>query len=290
MEPSYARFPLPKEPRGLAKVGQPKLAALVALVFTGVLVGLEWLMGHPEPLRHLFMMPIWIGIRLGGLGVGLALLGAITTLHLGVDHYVLGKGGETLWLHASLRFIGMSAALFLISQVESALSRTQQLALYDPLTGVLNRRALMQFGHHGIARARRAEDQLVVMLIDCDNFKAINDKYGHDVGDRILQCLARVLEEETRYGDVVARLGGDEFVVILRDVTDHAAAAFHLRIAAAFRESTAWLGENLSISAGPAFLGPDGQTVEELIASADRSMYRMKARSRERTAVVTVER
>jgi diguanylate cyclase (GGDEF)-like protein len=285
---TYASQPMLHARPNLASRYPKHWATLMALLLSGFLVGVEWLMGHPEPLRQLFIMPLWIGIRLGGRGVGWALFAGITGLHLATDFYVVGKTGEALILDTSLRFIGLGAALVLITQVEAALQRSQQLAMYDPLTGLLNRRALMQFAHHGLARASRAEDRLVVMLIDCDNFKGINDKYGHEAGDRILQTLARILERETRYGDIVARLGGDEFVVILQDVTDHAAAAFHLRIAAAFREATSWVGEDLSISAGPAFLGTDGRTVEELIAAADRSMYKYKGLARSRTQAVAM--
>ena len=288
--PTYAAVLHPDQPKSFSEEHPATWATFLALGITGVLVGLEWLMGHPEAMRQLYIMPLWIAVRLGGRPVAITLLLGICALHTATDFYVLGHAGQQLWLSSALRLIGFGAVLILIQQVESALERSQQLAMYDPLTGVLNRRALIQFSQYGIGRAKRSRAGLAVMLIDCDNFKAINDQHGHEMGDRILRTLARVLESETRHGDIVARIGGDEFVVVLQDVSDHAAAAFHLRVSAAFRDATSFVGEPVSVSVGPAFLGEDGSTIDELLASADRSMYRLKGKAKERAqAVVSLE-
>jgi diguanylate cyclase (GGDEF)-like protein len=145
----------------------------------------------------------------------------------------------------------------------------EQSSLLDPLTGVLNRRGLMAALHREHERVLRGRGSMSVMLIDVDDFKALNDTQGHAAGDQALRDIARAITEAVRAIDHVGRLGGDEFLVVVPD-TDHAAGA-------ALAERIAHLPVEVGLSVGHATLRP-GETAEQLLARADAEMYERKRR------------
>jgi diguanylate cyclase (GGDEF)-like protein/putative nucleotidyltransferase with HDIG domain len=172
------------------------------------------------------------------------------------------------------------------SVVHNALvfERTQEQAFKDGLTGLANPRALQFQVARELGRARRTSSQFSLVLLDLDDFKIINDEYGHLAGDRALQEVARVLRQTTRPYDTCIRYGGDEFVVLLsscggaeanerRRQLQDAVAAISLR-ADDGREIA------LRVSAGASVFPEDGDTYERLLARADRRMYRNKAESK----------
>ena len=172
------------------------------------------------------------------------------------------------------------------SVVHNALlfERTEEQAFKDGLTGLANPRALQFQVARELGRARRTSSQFSLVLLDLDDFKIINDEYGHLVGDRALQEVARVLRQTTRPYDTCIRYGGDEFVVLLsscggaeaderRRQLQEAVAAISLR-AEDGREIA------LRVSAGASVFPEDGDTYERLLARADRRMYRNKAESK----------
>ncbi len=157
-------------------------------------------------------------------------------------------------------------ALLRIYSVEEA----HRLSLVDPLTGLANRRHMQVLMRHVWASARRGK-RFSVVLIDIDNFKAINDTLGHLVGDRILREVAEVLQEEVRGSDLVVRFGGDEFLIVLPEEGGEGASALVRRIQARLAGTT-------EISAGVAEYHPELASIDELLAAADRKLYAMKRR------------
>ncbi len=155
----------------------------------------------------------------------------------------------------------------------------RDLAHHDHLTGLPNRGLLFDRLTLAIAQAHRLASQLAVLFLDLDDFKAVNDSFGHAFGDRVLVDLARSLRGCVRAGDTVARLGGDEFVVLLDPVGGADDAA---RVAAKLRDSMrlpirvdgrqAWLTASIGISVYPG----DGTSADALMSSADAAMYRDK--------------
>lgn len=157
----------------------------------------------------------------------------------------------------------------------------EEIALRDPLTGALNRRALERFGRLEVARAERYSFPLALAIFDMDHFKELNDNFGHPVGDRALTLFADALRAGVREMDVVARLGGDEFVVLMPH-TDPAGAwttVRRLREAAerAVRERLPEAQPQPGASAGFAVYPDEGVAgFEELMARADAALYRAK--------------
>ena len=166
------------------------------------------------------------------------------------------------------------------------LSETHRLARDDDLTGVLNRRSLMERLDGEMAEAARHGDIFAVVLCDVDGLKAVNDTAGHLAGNEVLTKVARLMRESVRAEDVVARFGGDEFVLLLPRTGLLPAQAVVGRIEARLREETYhWAGRDHplpSVSFGIAWFPEDGRTDDALLACADERMYEDKARSRAR--------
>jgi diguanylate cyclase (GGDEF)-like protein len=159
----------------------------------------------------------------------------------------------------------------------------EQLANKDALTGLSNRSRLMEQMNNAIGHAARVNGQLVVMFVDLDHFKAVNDTLGHAAGDELLRECANRLMECIRDADIVARLGGDEFVVLLTEVTDSAVgSAIADRMIHLLTKPYHLRGQDAQTSAsiGICVYPADGQDVTTLMKNADIAMYQAKALGR----------
>ena len=170
-----------------------------------------------------------------------------------------------------------------ITDRKQAEDRLLHLAQHDPLTGLPNRTFLSENLTRLLSVAGRHEGVLALHFLDLDRFKAVNDVFGHQVGDRLLKAVARRLVEAVRAGDVVARLGGDEFAVLQVGVGDPAeASALAARITEALAQPFVLNGRELAISAsiGITLHPRDGRSANELLRNADLAMYQAKAEGR----------
>lgn len=156
-------------------------------------------------------------------------------------------------------------------------------AFHDALTGLPNRALFNDRLEHGFAQAQRNGWALVVMFVDLDDFKMVNDSYGHDVGDGVLQAVAQRLTQNVRGEDTVSRLGGDEFLCLLTEVRDEASiAAIAGKLIHAIQAPCHMHIDDLDISPsvkasiGISIFPKDGSSVEALVKSADKAMYRAK--------------
>lgn len=155
--------------------------------------------------------------------------------------------------------------------------QVRTLSMTDPLTGLANRRQLERDLAREFAAARRGRPLLAV-IFDLDNFKTYNDRYGHLAGDEVLKIFGKILNIETRAMNQAVRYGGDEFVVLLSDTPRSGAEIFIERVAWRFQEELEAAGrDEITVSAGIAEFRQEMRRVEELIADADRSLYRVKA-------------
>ncbi|MBE0568407.1 MAG: diguanylate cyclase [Deltaproteobacteria bacterium] len=164
-----------------------------------------------------------------------------------------------------------------IAQVKT--EEAQKIALQDALTGLPNRVSYEQHLTHGIIQAKRHGWGLAVLFIDIDEFKKINDSYGHDLGDKVLREVANRLKSFVRDEDIVSRWGGDEFVCLLFEVQQEAdvtrlAEKMIIRIA----DTCDFNGISLSLRAsiGIATYPEDGDTADVLFKKADTAMYKAK--------------
>ena len=201
------------------------------------------------------------------------------------------KTGETIWglMSASLIEIdGMPCAMTItrdISRAKAADDEIRNLAFYDTLTGLPNRRLLQEHLHQAMASSRRTGRMCAMLFVDLDNFKTLNDTLGHQTGDLLLQEAARRLAACVREADTVGRLGGDEFVLMLTDLSDLP------EVAAAQAKA---VGENIltniaqpyllqgrecrsSASIGISVFGDKQDSASDLLQQADIAMYQAKS-------------
>ena len=159
-------------------------------------------------------------------------------------------------------------------------TQLEYMARHDPLTGLPNRALLDDRLEQALARAKRSGRSIAVMLADLDRFKAINDTYGHPVGDLMLKAITARLTNCLRSADTLARVGGDEFVIILEDLQDHSAASgvADKLIAAACHAMELPQGRmQVGMSIGIAFSSVHGADARTLIRQADDAMYAAKS-------------
>lgn len=168
-----------------------------------------------------------------------------------------------------------------ISTVKEAEKRLEFLAHHDPLSGLANRTMFHERVVHVLARAERRKRLVALLYLDLDGFKHVNDSFGHEVGDRVLELAAERLRECVRAEDMLARLGGDEFGVLLEDIAEPWSAALVAEkiiegLSAPFvvDERELVLGASIGISLFPT----DGENASALTRNADTAMYRAKAR------------
>jgi diguanylate cyclase (GGDEF)-like protein len=155
----------------------------------------------------------------------------------------------------------------------------------DTLTGLMNRRGFEELFVTELERARRTGESLSVIVADLDRFKALNDKFGHQAGDRALEQVARSLDGAKRRIDTVARLGGEEFAVLVPSSDHHAAYILAERMRREVRDTFATDPSQLTISLGVASFPYHGSSPEALIHCADQSLYAAKRLGRDRSVV-----
>jgi diguanylate cyclase (GGDEF)-like protein/PAS domain S-box-containing protein len=197
------------------------------------------------------------------------------------------KTGETFWASLSLsrsqdstgRVIGLTGFLTDISERKRAEERIHSLAYYDTLTGLPNRTLLCELTDKALSRASRNVTQVALLFIDLNRFKPINDTLGHEIGNRLLQEVARRIREAVRSEDAVARLGGDEFVVALLEVTRRDQAVAVAEKLLTILDAPFVIDEHelrISGSIGISVYPDDGTDSETLLRLADIAMYRTK--------------
>ncbi len=200
--------------------------------------------------------------------------------------------GREGWFHTTLSpetdvsgaVVGVLTSTRDVTQAKLAERALAHQAMHDPVTGLANRYLLMDRLGQAMLRLERTPGRLALVFIDLDHFKAVNDSYGHEVGDEVLVELARRLADIARRGDTVARLGGDEFVMLCENVrSDDALQALAGRVVGALADPFVvgnGLALPLSASVGVALTSDPSARPADLLRDADTAMYRVKQQGR----------
>jgi diguanylate cyclase (GGDEF)-like protein len=251
-----------------------KTAVLTLLLFA-LIFAVDVLTGQLVSFRLVYAMPIWLAARLAGGGAGFfAMLVAGMLLSFTDPLYSTGTETSPVMTFA-VRWIVLGGFLISVIHLENALQNARRQATHDPLTGLMNRAALEPWAEAAIAH-NDGKHPFLVAVLDCDDFKDLNDKNGHSFGDFALRMLARKLEGAFRGSGKIGRLGGDEFVVMFQGTETSEARLMLEKANQGFKKHLAALGSPVSISYGLAALGEDGHTFDQLLRVADERMYYRK--------------
>ena len=263
----------------MAIMGQSRMPPFLALLVSGVAlvpaVGyLDHLSGSQLSLFILYVVPVLLATSRAG-----RLAGALIALESAFVWFLADWGGDRVYpnpLVPAWNSLARFAQLLAIAGLQSLWLRERGHARTDHLTGLANRAWFRECAGRELGRARRYGHAISVCYLDIDDFKQVNDTFGHEAGDRLLRVLGKTLRENTRASDLTARLGGDEFALLLPHTDGPAARALvdklHRLLLDAMREG----GWAVDFSFGLAtFLVPPA-TVDELTRVADRLMYEAK--------------
>lgn len=289
---------------------------LVPALLVGVLFGLA--AGSPSALANfagvlygtayvvLAMIAIQLGSGMNSAGLRLLVMGfslgavaffvrAMPVLQM--PEYLGGvQAPEALLvagLFLSFMVIILTSVGFLVLQKDRAEEEATKLAVTDPLTGTFNRRTFLDLAEKEIARSRRSQAPLALVMFDLDLFKSVNDRHGHLAGDYVLKRFVEVARMCLRQEDLLVRYGGEEFCLLLPDTDTDDAAALAERIRGAteyslfvFNDGKTEKPISVTVSGGVAKLDPNTEEeVDSLVARADEALYAAKAGGRNQIAV-----
>lgn len=189
----------------------------------------------------------------------------------------LSSGFRDVWV-GPLSPAVLKARVGALLRTQEEIARLREQVCVDELTAVFNRRGILAMLERETNRMNRNGTRLGILLIDVDDFKQVNDTYGHNTGDDVLSAIGRVLQQNIRSSDAAGRIGGDEFLVVLPDVDEYQAHQVAARIRSGI-EQISIPGVQLQVSASVGVAVSEGQAQRAgrgLIDDADRSMYRCK--------------
>jgi len=259
---------------------------VVTVALVGLLGLLDYLTGFEISFAFFYLLPVGLAAWSLGRPAGLA-VSALSAVVWLVANQAAGNP-ETqivvLGWNAATRLGFFVVVTELMSRQRRALERERTLARTDVLTGVLNGRAFTEMLEAELARARRYERPFSLAYVDLDNFKTVNDRFGHSTGDDLLQTVAKMLLASVRRTDTVARLGGDEFGVLFPETPGaparRAADTMRERLLHAMRAHE-W-PVTFSIGVLTCHTCPD--SADALIARADALMYDVKRSTKDAIA------
>jgi diguanylate cyclase (GGDEF)-like protein len=287
----------------------PPLPPAPVVILLGVAIAatgwIDYLTGPELGFSLFYLIPVagagwWLGLR-----SGVAIAGAAAVAWLAADAawHPLGHLPISAWNGFTRLVIFVFGAiatsrlrddreqlLDLNERLRELLEREQVLARTDSLTQLANARAFHERLASELPRIRRRRDRLCVVYLDIDNFKQVNDRFGHAGGDELLRQVAALIRLAIRAGDMAARIGGDEFALALWESEPEAAAGIASRLALRVEDLRAdYPGVELGSSVGIAHFAEAPASVEDALRRADAAMYAAKAAGKGGVAIVGEE-
>lgn len=244
-----------------------------------------------SPLLNLYLLPIIASALIFGKLATTVQMAAIISCFMVFSYDPRAKPvtalpywGELLALSAPVILVAYITTM-LAADIRYAVDKIKQVSDTDDLTGLYNMRAFSSILQRAFKQSVRYGHSMSVVMIDSDNLKQVNDKHGHEAGNRLLQHLVTCIREQLRGSDVMARFGGDEFILLLTETNNKGAQEMAERIRKAVEVSRFDIrggDTNVTVSLGVASYPEDGGNLEVILDKADKAMYRAKQKGRNR--------
>ncbi|MDY6862578.1 MAG: diguanylate cyclase [Thermodesulfobacteriota bacterium] len=251
------------------------ISGFIITLFIGII---RFMTGPEFALSLFYLFPIcfvtWFAGRFAGILI--SILSAVTWLIADLTMMDSFSHPSVPYLNETFRLIVFLIITFVVATLKKALEREKISARTDSLTQIANRRAFYELAGIEIERSRRYKYPFTMVSMDVDNFKGINDNFGHKEGDNLLCNVANILKEHTRASDIVSRLGGDEFVILLPETGAEAAYSVVKKIQ---KELLTVVQNNewpVTFSFGVVTFNNAPVTIDEPLKKADNLMYSAK--------------
>ena len=265
-------------------IERPALTALAGGVLLLLVSAADYLSG-PDITFSLFYLLIVAFVAWTARNLRFATAAAIVcaVVWLVAEWYTSGAPRATILLWNAVSRLAILVTIgMLIARLRRAHDAEKTLARRDFLTGALNARALAELMRIEVTRARRFRRPLALAYVDLDDFKGVNDRFGHGQGDHVLREVANVLKANVRETDTVARPGGDEFVVLLPETTGRDAETVVGKLQQALTATMQGRDWPVTFSIGVAAYAVPPADVDQLMNAADAVMYQAKADGKNR--------
>jgi diguanylate cyclase (GGDEF)-like protein len=267
---------------------EARISPPFVLVFSSILVlsvgVVDILTGPDVSLGIFYLLPVsfvaWFAGRWNGI------LYAIASVLM--ERIALSMGGTTYshflvpYWNTTARLLLFLVVVYLLTEYKNQAEREELMARSDPLTGVANSRYLYTLAEMEIERLSRYEHSFTVAYMDIDNFKEINDQFGHKAGDELLRVVATTMQNNLRITDTVARLGGDEFIILLPETRGEGALTIFFRLRQLLMAALHANGWNVTFSVGAMTFNSPPISVDSMIKAVDSLMYEVKTSGKDR--------
>jgi len=256
----------------------PPIWAIIGFILVGGIGILDYLTGYELAFSLFYLMPILLIAWLTGRRLGV-LIALVSALVWSLADVLAGNSYAhpvVFFWNTLIRLSFFVIVVFLLTSLKNALEHERELGRIDSLTGAFNFRYFSAILQMEVDRTRRYQRPFTVAYIDIDNFKIINDQYGHTTGDRVLRTFVNYAQNYLRKTDSVARLGGDEFAFLLPETGQEAASLFISRIQGGLLEEMQKNHWPVTFSIGVLSCVEAPQSIDEVVKMADDLMYSVK--------------
>lgn len=271
---------------------QNEIALLIfSLALMGAIFALDVKTGYEISFSIFYLLPIALVTWNAGKtkGIIFSVMGSAAWLLADwLSGHVPSNPLFPVW-NALVRLGFFLVTVLLLARLKEALEIEKQLSRMDHLTDMLNLKALLEIMTREAERCRRLHHPCTTAYIDLDNFKSVNDRFGHQAGDELLRRAAQAMKSNVRASDTVARVGGDEFILFLPEADEELAGKILRRVQERTREIMAEQAWPVTFSIGVAVFPEPPASVEDIIKPADDLMYQVKSHGKNNLELVVIK-
>lgn len=274
--------------------GLPEIFIIFIGVMLVALIGyIDYLTGPEIAFSLLYLSPIFVTTWLAGRTDGLLIsfIAALTSLFADISADDFYSHPVIPYWNAIVMMLTFFIFTYILSILKDSLDKEKSLSRTDPLTGAMNRRSFYELAEIEINRSKRYKHPFAVAYLDLDNFKLVNDRLGHAVGDKHLRTVSDTLRVSLRNTDIFARLGGDEFIILLTETGDISSIrALMGKIQDNFSDAMKRNGWSMTFSMGVIIYSTPPSSVDHMIDIPDRIMYSIKNSGKNMIKVDVIDR